>query len=51
MYVVFKLDMFGNKVPLYVSQDPESSCMMLFAGRETRTRMHFKGNPKTLLHI
>lgn len=51
MYIVFKFDMFGNKVPLFVSQDPISSCKVLFSGRESRTRMHFKGNPKMLLHI
>lgn len=51
MYVVFKIDMFGCKYPIFVSQDPESSYKVLFSGRESRTRMHFNGNPKMLLHI
>lgn len=51
MYVVFKIDMFGCKFPIFVSNDPESSCKVLFSGKESRTRMNFKGNPKLLLHI
>lgn len=51
MYVVYKRDLFGSRVPVFVSQQPADSLLFLMTASYSAERVNYKGQYKTLLHI